>query len=179
MGLSNWAIWKYSRTIVVAYVFFACVTLTVGALTSAVILSFPIGGYRLSRKNAERFPKIFFNALFALINYFLQDSHFIVYVDEVDLKRNQRNPEATISLIAKRFGLNGKIEELDAGESRNIIISNHQIYADWLYIIAFLGLLGRAGSVKIVCKRVLQFIPILGFVHILLFTLLCLCARNL
>ena len=165
MGSSILAtIGKYFRAALILYVILTTVTLIVGSFSTAAILSFPFGGFRLARKNAQRFPGIFLNALNAIITYFLVESYFIVYVDEVDLLRDRENPKSTLSLISKRFGFEGKIEEVKEDESRDIVISNHQIYADWIYIWAFLALLGRAGNVKIVCKRVIQFVPIIGWV---------------
>lgn len=44
----------------------------------------------------------------------------------------------------------------------DIVIANHQLYTDWLYLWALLSRAGRGGSVKIVLKRSLQWLPILG-----------------
>lgn len=45
---------------------------------------------------------------------------------------------------------------------RDIVISNHQIYMDWIYVWAFMARLHREGSVKIILKRSLLNIPIFG-----------------
>lgn len=114
----------------------------------------------------QRFPGVFVNAITALMTYFLLNTYFVVYVDEAELKRDRGTSKSTISRICRRFGLNGgKIEEIAEDDSRDIVISNHQIYADWIYLWAFLGLLGRAGNIKIVCKRAIQFIPLVGWVR--------------
>lgn len=47
-------------------------------------------------------------------------------------------------------------------QRRDIVIANHQLYMDWLYIWSMMGPLSRAGSVKIILKRSLMKIPILG-----------------
>lgn len=44
----------------------------------------------------------------------------------------------------------------------DIVISNHQIYVDWLYIWSFFTLSRSAGNLYIILKRSLQFIPIFG-----------------
>lgn len=46
--------------------------------------------------------------------------------------------------------------------ARDIVISNHQIYVDWLYIWSLFALSRSAGNLYIILKRSLQFVPILG-----------------
>ena len=48
---------------------------------------------------------------------------------------------------------------------RDIVIANHQIYMDWIYIWAIMGRLRREGNVKIILKRSLLSIPIFGLVQ--------------
>jgi 1-acyl-sn-glycerol-3-phosphate acyltransferase len=48
---------------------------------------------------------------------------------------------------------------------RDIVISNHQIYMDWIYIWAIMARLRREGNVKIILKRSLLNIPIFGLVR--------------
>jgi 1-acyl-sn-glycerol-3-phosphate acyltransferase len=169
MGFLLSTIWKglkFVRAAVILYLVLTNVVSIVGIFSVAGILSLPFGGFRLARKNMQRFPGMYLNTITALIAYFLLDTHVIVYVDEAEIKRDLRQSESTISCICKRFGLNGgKIEEIAVDESRDIVIANHQIYADWIYIWGFLGLLGRAGNIKIVCKRAIQFIPVIGWVR--------------
>lgn len=47
--------------------------------------------------------------------------------------------------------------------SSDIVICNHQLYTDWLYIWALLTHMGKGGNVKITLKKSLQWIPILGW----------------
>lgn len=57
------------------------------------------------------------------------------------------------------------VEECIRLRRRDIIIANHQIYVDWLYIWSLAVPLNRAGSIKIILKRSLLFaIPVLGIV---------------
>lgn len=45
----------------------------------------------------------------------------------------------------------------------DIVICNHQLYTDWIYIWALLTHLGKGGNVKITLKKSLQWIPVLGW----------------
>lgn len=48
---------------------------------------------------------------------------------------------------------------------RDIVIGNHQIYMDWIYIWALMARLRREGDVKIILKRSLLKIPVFGLVR--------------
>lgn len=64
-------------------------------------------------------------------------------------------------------GLAEQLAHVDAAgldRRRDIIISNHQLYLDWIYIWCIMVPLVRAGSVKIILKRSLMSIPVLGIV---------------
>lgn len=50
-------------------------------------------------------------------------------------------------------------------KDRDIIISNHQLPMDWIYIWAWMAKLGREGTIKVILKRSLMNIPILGLVN--------------
>lgn len=65
-------------------------------------------------------------------------------------------------------GLEEQLANVDAAildKRRDIIISNHQLYLDWIYIWCIMVPLVRAGSVKIILKRSLMNIPIIGIVR--------------
>ena len=47
--------------------------------------------------------------------------------------------------------------------SSDVVICNHQLYTDWIYIWALLTHLGKGGNVKITLKKSLQWIPIAGW----------------
>jgi lysocardiolipin and lysophospholipid acyltransferase len=47
--------------------------------------------------------------------------------------------------------------------SRDIIMANHQIYSDWIYLWALMDRIDRAGEVKIIMKRSLRQVPIFGW----------------
>jgi 1-acyl-sn-glycerol-3-phosphate acyltransferase len=46
--------------------------------------------------------------------------------------------------------------------SNDIVISNHQIYTDWLYIWGLFSWMGKSGNIKITLKKSLQLIPVVG-----------------
>ncbi len=90
---------------------------------------------------------------------FVCPSKFIVSFDSEVLCSADLND--TVSQFAVNFGVSstGSFERLIYSD---IVIANHQIYADWIYIWAFMNYIDRAGAIKIVLKRSLQFIPFIG-----------------
>ena len=55
---------------------------------------------------------------------------------------------------------------MPADGKRDILIANHQIYMDWIYIWCVMAQLGREGTVKIILKRSLLNVPVLGLVKL-------------
>lgn len=45
----------------------------------------------------------------------------------------------------------------------DLVICNHQLYTDWIYIWALLTHMGKGGNVKITLKKSLQWTPVLGW----------------
>lgn len=101
------------------------------------------------------------NALATWTNY-MAPSEFVVTLDPERLAK--AGVTDTLSQVAIAFGVgSGDFDPADPKNQRyEIVIANHQIYADWIYIWAFLNYLGRAGFLKIVLKRSIQFIPVYG-----------------
>lgn len=65
-------------------------------------------------------------------------------------------------------GLAERLAHVDAAspdKRRDIVIANHQLSLDWVYIWCIMVPLVRAGSVKIILKRSLLSIPIFGLVR--------------
>jgi lysocardiolipin and lysophospholipid acyltransferase len=50
-----------------------------------------------------------------------------------------------------------------SANASDIVISNHQIYTDWLYLWALFHLMGKGGNVKIMLKKSIQWVPLIGF----------------
>jgi len=90
------------------------------------------------------------------------DSTLIVSVPELqdDLTDEQRL--RLVQMLSQGFCFPKQKDVGTVFDSREIIISNHQLYLDWIYIWSFMSMLGRAGAVKIILKRSLMNIPFIG-----------------
>lgn len=66
--------------------------------------------------------------------------------------------------ILARFAKLKQQGKRGAEGKRSIIIANHQLYLDWIYIWALMAKLRREGTVKIILKRSLLNIPVFGVV---------------
>jgi 1-acyl-sn-glycerol-3-phosphate acyltransferase len=97
-------------------------------------------------------------------------SSYVLTVDEDQMKAEaeELSGEAdlakskTISQFIKSFQ-NRPLDDPVQDDHREIMISNHQIYADWLYLWGFLDQIHRAASIKIIMKKELGDIPVVGF----------------
>lgn len=103
------------------------------------------------------------------------DSKFLITLsDECGLEEEERvlellknrfvfEPEALSRFVKakKPSATNGRQTR------RSILIANHQIYLDWIYIWALMANLRREGTVKIILKRSLLSIPLFGLVSVL------------
>lgn len=95
-------------------------------------------------------------------------SIYVLTVDDDQMKAEIEGEEdparfKTISQFIKSFQ-NRPMDDLINDDHREIMISNHQIYADWLYLWGFLDQIHRAGSIKIIMKKELGDLPVVGFV---------------
>ncbi|CAJ0647930.1 9792_t:CDS:2 [Entrophospora sp. SA101] len=89
-----------------------------------------------------------FGILLVSINQFFAPSNFIVTTDKSakDIIKITRNNSVKLEL-----------------PERIILIANHQIYADWIYIWTFAYLANAHGAVKIILKDSLKWLPIFGW----------------
>ncbi|KAG0140539.1 hypothetical protein CROQUDRAFT_665047 [Cronartium quercuum f. sp. fusiforme G11] len=91
-----------------------------------------------------------FAIVLVVITQVFGPSTFVITVDEgVDLSRMVRRDQ------------NGRVLSLNLPK-RSVMMANHQIYADWLYIwcLAYLGEIH--GSIVIILKASLKWVPIVG-----------------
>lgn len=124
----------------------------------AGILSLPFG-MKTVKKNINRFPA-FWISFVAAVTQMIVKGDYIVTIEPGDIANE--DPDSTLSQIALGFKIaTGKMPSNKP--SRELIISNHQIYADWIYLWSFLNHFGRGNAIKIVMKRVFQFVPIFGW----------------
>lgn len=66
------------------------------------------------------------------------------------------------------FIISGNYEFLQTYTDNLIITSNHQIYADWWYIVIFTTMFNHCGHLKIILLSWLKYIPIFGMIFWLL-----------
>ncbi|PKY48579.1 acyltransferase [Rhizophagus irregularis] len=90
-----------------------------------------------------------FGILLVAINQFFAPSNFVITVDK-----------SAKGVLKQSW--NGAKVELDMPE-RLILIANHQIYADWLYVWCFTYLANAHGAIKIILKDSLKWLPIFGW----------------
>ncbi|CAG8484150.1 7683_t:CDS:2 [Funneliformis mosseae] len=93
-----------------------------------------------------------FGILLVAINQFFAPSNFVITLDK-----------STEDILKQSW--NGAKIDLDMPE-RLILIANHQIYADWVYIWVFSYLANAHGAIKIILKDSLKWLPIFGWVRI-------------
>lgn len=143
----------------VYFVLYAAV-LTSCLMIMQALISFPFGVRRMQRFLGWTI-NAWINGLCAWI-YYVAPSDFVVTVDAEGLSQSRITD--TLSQIAIAFGIGSGRVNLDEPENQHyeLLIANHQIYSDWIYLWAFLNHLGRSGNMKIVLKRSIQFVPFLG-----------------
>ncbi|RIA82640.1 acyltransferase-domain-containing protein, partial [Glomus cerebriforme] len=90
-----------------------------------------------------------FGILLVAINQFFAPSNFVITLDK-----------SAKGVLKQSW--NGAKVELDMPE-RLILIANHQIYADWLYVWVFTYLANAHGAIKIILKDSLKWLPIFGW----------------
>lgn len=104
-------------------------------------------------RRVQRFFEAFFVKLLVSLVQMISNSELVITLadDHTDL---------TEAKFAKIFEA-GKVSS-EAVE-RDILISNHVLYSDWIYLWALMDRINRAGEVKIIMKRSLRNIPIFGW----------------
>lgn len=66
--------------------------------------------------------------------------------------------------IIRIFNINAdfSLNKLDPMKESGLIIANHQLYSDWIYLFIFLSHLNRGQYLKFVLRRDIQFMPLIG-----------------
>lgn len=95
--------------------------------------------------------------------YYVFPSKFVITIDPASLK--DAGTFDTLTHIAVAFGVGSGWVDMDdeRNKHREIVIANHQIYSDWIYLWAFMNHLERAAGVKIALKRAIMFVPLFGW----------------
>lgn len=106
--------------------------------------------------------KCWINAL-ACWTYYSFPSKFVVTIDAANLK--DAGTFDTLTHIAIAFGVGSGVVDMDDARNKHheIVIANHQIYSDWIYLWAFMNHLERGGGVKFALKRAIMFVPLFGW----------------
>jgi 1-acyl-sn-glycerol-3-phosphate acyltransferase len=65
--------------------------------------------------------------------------------------------------LSKGFKFGQRVDQVDQ-PTRNcfVVMSNHQLYLDWLYMWSFVSHIGLAGNIRFMLKRDLMFFPVIG-----------------
>lgn len=118
-------------------------------LLTALFTKYP---YKVSQK--------FFTTIYATINFWVvqkscPESRIRVCVDKDDL--------VTMEVLKKGFNFGQRLDDVKGPSGqRFVIMSNHQLYLDWLYMWSLASHIGLTGGIRYILKRDLMFVPILG-----------------
>lgn len=112
---------------------------------------------RTFRKVQQFFEAVFVKLLVSLVQLISRSELVLCLPDDGD----SDSAELTAAKFAQIF--NHPPASSDSGLERDILISNHVLYSDWIYLWALMDRIGRAGDVKIIMKRSLRSVPIFGW----------------
>lgn len=155
-------IWQNAKNILRISLFIVMFTINViGIFIFHMIVSLSLRCvHRASFRKVQRyFEALFVRLLLSLIQV-IAGNELVLSIPETD---RYTNTSITETKFARAFF--GK-EEAELNESRvshDLIMSNHQIYSDWIYLWSLMDRIDRAGEVKIIMKRSLRQVPILGW----------------
>lgn len=105
----------------------------------------------------QRFFEALFVRLLLSLILIIAPNEMVLCLPEDSNSDNVKVTEAKFSRIFLRE------KERIPGLSRDLIMSNHQIYSDWIYLWSLMDKIDRAGEVKIIMKRSLRQVPIFGW----------------
>ncbi len=139
------------------FVFFFAVFLTniLGLFMVHMIVSVSLRClHRKAFRKVQRFFEGFFVRLLMSLVQLISNSEFVLCLPESE------NADLTAAKFAKIFGV---APAEDSALERDILISNHVLYSDWIYLWGLMDRISRAGEVKIIMKRSLRNVPIFGW----------------
>ena len=112
-------------------------------------------------RRVQRFFEALFVRLLLSLILLIAGNEIILCIPETE-SGHYTNVKLTEMKFSKMF--HDAEQELDDGSiSRDLIMSNHQIYSDWIYLWSLMDKIDRAGELKIIMKRSLRKVPILGW----------------
>lgn len=118
--------------------------------------------HRKTYRRVQRFFEALFVRLLLSLIQVIAPNELVLYIPDAE---NYNNSEITLKKFSKVFLDNKSCESESetAAVSRDLVMSNHQIYSDWIYLWALMDRIDRAGEVKIIMKRSLRSVPVFGW----------------
>lgn len=131
--------------------------------------------HRKSYRRVQRFFEALFVRLLLSLIQVIAGNELVLCIPD---SSSYDNTEITLKKFARVFQNEGQHDDgndddkksIDSNSStsdilvsRDLLISNHQIYSDWIYLWALMDRIDRAGELKIIMKRSLRQVPIFGW----------------
>lgn len=116
--------------------------------------------HRKSYRRVQRFFEALFVRLMLSLIQVIAPNQLVLYTPNSE---TYTNSEITLKKFSKVFLGGGSGSDSEASFSRDLIMSNHQLYSDWVYLWALMDRVDRAGELKIIMKRSLRSVPIFGW----------------
>lgn len=113
--------------------------------------------HRKSYRLVQRFFEALFVRLMLSLIQVIAPNQLVLYTPDSE---NYSNSEITLKKFSKVFL--GTFEP-DSSLSRDLVMANHQLYSDWVYLWALMDRVDRAGELKIIMKRSLRSVPVFGW----------------
>lgn len=153
-------IWQNAKNILRIFFFFSVFMLNIlGLFIIHMIVSLSLRCvHRKTFRKVQRFFESLFVSLLLSLVQVIAENEFVLSIPEIDKYSNYKLTEEK---FGKLFGTQPENE--DEIISRDLIMSNHQIYSDWIYLWSLMDKIDRAGEVKIIMKRSLRQVPIFGW----------------
>lgn len=115
--------------------------------------------HRKTFRKVQRFFEALFVRLLLSLVQVIAGNEFVLSLPETEKYSNVKITEEKFQKIFEGV----QSDNSTCAVSRDLIISNHQIYSDWIYLWSLMDKIDRAGEVKIIMKRSLRQVPIFGW----------------
>jgi 1-acyl-sn-glycerol-3-phosphate acyltransferase len=156
-------IWQNSKNVLritFFFTFFMINILGLFIIHMIVSLSLRCVHRKTFRKVQKFFETLFVRLLLSLVQV-IAGNEFVLSLPETEKYSNVKITQEKFQKIFESS--NFKSDNGCTIVSRDLIISNHQIYSDWIYLWSLMDRIDRAGEVKIIMKRSLRQVPIFGW----------------
>lgn len=155
-------IWQGAKNILRITFFFAVFMLNILGLFSVhMIVSLSLRCvHRKTFRRVQRFFEALFVRLLLSLVQVIAGNELVLSIPESESDKYPNN-KLTEEKFSKVFNNTRSTDSNTV--ARDLIMSNHQIYSDWIYLWALMDRIDRAGEVKIIMKRSLRQVPIFGW----------------